>query len=116
MSKIICIRMTSGEEVIGTLIENTILAGNIELFDGNGPFEPTGNVTLSAIRAINFQPLNRDEFEIIFTPYALGNSEANLTFKLDNCAAAVYVANEEIATGYLQQTAPVPASRPGIKM
>ena len=116
MSKIICIRMTSGEEVIGNLVESLTLTDNASQFDGAGPFDPVGSVTLNTIRAINFQPLNRDEFEIIFTPYALGNSEADLTFKLDNCAAAVYPANEEIAKGYIQQTAPIPASRPGIKM
>ena len=108
--------MTSGEEIIGELIRNTILTNKTDQFETDGPYEPTGSVTLRNIRAINFQPLNRDEFEIIFTPYALGNSEAELSFILDNCAAAVYPANEEISKGYVQQTAPAPASRPGIKM
>lgn len=116
MSKIICVRMTSGEEIIGTVVPNQVLTGSSWEFDGDGPFEPTGSIKLSNIRAINFQPLNRDEFEIIFTPYALGNSEAELSFILDNCAAAVYPANEEISKGYVLQTAPVAASRPGIKM
>jgi len=117
--KVICIRLNSGEEAIGKLVQSQLLTSVSSQFDGDGPYLPTGNVTLENVRGITFQPLNNEQFEIVFIPFALGNPEAPLTFILDNCATAIYPVQEEISIGFLRQidaeVAPA-KSRPGTKI
>jgi hypothetical protein len=117
--KVLCIRLNSGEEVIGKLVQSNILSGTASQFDGDGPYLPTGQVTLENTRNINFQPINNDQFEIVFLPFVLGNPEGRLTFILDNCASSVYPTQEDIAVGFLRELgmAEVPAkTRPGTKI
>ena len=114
--KVICIRLTSGEEVIGKLVEGFLSETNN--FDGAGPWEPSGNVVLGTVRGVTFQPMGKNQVGIAFIPFAIGNTDADLLFKLDNCAVAVYPPSADLEKGYLEQTTGISlaAARPGIQL
>jgi len=119
MNKVICMRLNSGEEIIGKIADPAVLTGAASQFDLAEPWEPTGKVTLYDVRGITFQPLPNDQFEIGFFPFVVGNPDAKLTFVLDNSAYAVYSAQPNIEKGYIQQTPEVELTavkRPGTKI
>ena len=115
--KVICIRFTSGEEVIGKLVEGRHLS-DAHSYQGTGPWEPTGNVVLSTVRGVTFQPMGKNQVGIAFIPFAIGNTDVDLMFKLDNCAVAVYPPSSDLEKGYLEQTTGISlaAARPGIQL
>ena len=119
--KVLCIRLNSGEEILGRVVEKSVLltgSSSVSPFDGNGPFEATGKVTLEKVRGITAQPINKNEMAIAFFPWALGNQDGEFTFILDNCSSAVYSAEKAVEDGYLEQTSSIQLARgnPGIKI
>jgi hypothetical protein len=120
--KVICIRLASGEEIIGRLVEKTnLLLGNDSApgqFDGTGPWECTGSVTLEKVRGIGAQQISKNEMAIAFSFWSLGNQDGKFLLNLDNCVA-VYPAEIVLEQGYVEQTSSIQIARgntPGIQM
>jgi hypothetical protein len=119
--KVVCIRLASGEEVISRIVEtaSTLLTGNSSnRFEGNGPWEPTGSVTIEHVRGITAQQIGKNEMGIAFFPWSLGNTNGQFTINLDNSAVAIYPAEIDLEQGYLEQTSKIQIARGnlGIKM
>jgi hypothetical protein len=113
--KVVCVRLTSGEEIIGRIVEEkTILTDVTSQFYDNGPWKPTGYVTLEQVRGITAQQIGKNEMGIAFFPWSLGNTDGVFPINLDACAAAVYPPEHNIEVGYLQQTSKIQLA--GIKM
>lgn len=115
--KVVCIRLNSGEEIIGRVVDVVeILTDKPQPFEGTGPWDPIGNITLEQVRGITAQQISKNEMAIAFFPWSLGNQDGQFTIKLDNCAAAIYPAEGAVENGYLEQTSKIQLSRPGMKM
>jgi hypothetical protein len=115
--KVICVRLNSGEEVIGRVVDQKVMiGGSDDKFSGNGPWAPEGNITLEKVRGITAQQINKNEMAIAFFPWSLGNQDGMFTINLTNCAAAVYPAEKAVEDGYLEQTSNIKLARPGTKM
>lgn len=119
--KVICIHLNSGEEIIGHVVEEaSILLGEKakSQFEGNGPWEPTGFVTIEKVRGITAQQIGKNEMGIAFFPWSLGNTDGKFTLNLTTTASAVYPAEMQLETGYLEQTSGIKIARgnPSIKM
>lgn len=117
--KTVCVRLNSGEEIIGRIIEKEILLTESHLpesFSGQGPWEPEGIITLEKVRGITAQQINKNEMAIAFFPWSLGNQDGKFIINLTNCAAAVYPAESAVENGYLEQTSNIKIARPGTKM
>lgn len=115
--KVLCVRLNSGEEIIGRVVEgSTILTDSPTPFEGKGPWDPVGTITLEQVRGITAQQISKNEMAIAFFPWSLGNQDGQFTIKLDNCAASVYPAEGAVEKGYLEQTSKIQIARPGTKM
>jgi len=119
--KVICIRFASGEEVIGRVVETTSLLTSkpeTSRFEGKGPWDPSGKVTIEQVRGITAQQIGKNEMGIAFFPWSLGNTDGQFTINLDVSAVAVYPAEKNLEDGYLEQTSKIQIARssPGIKM
>lgn len=107
----LCIRLTSGEEIIGKIDqeETTIDTTTTSIM-------PKGVVTLGTVRGITFQQVGQNQLGIAFIPFAIANSDAKMTFILENCAAVVYPPSADLERGYLEQTSGISLARPGIQL
>lgn len=118
--KVVCIKFTSGEEIIGRVVEGPVhlMDHSKAQFEGKGPWNPTGTVTLEQVRGITAQQMGKNEMAIAFFPWSLGNTDGKFTINLDNCAVAVYSPEKNLEDGYLEQTSKIQIARgsPGIKM
>ena len=118
--KVVCIKLNSGEEIIGRLVEtNTVLTSNSSQYDGAAPWEPSGNVVVEQVRGITAQPMGANEMGIAFFPWSLGNTDGEFIINLDRSAVSIYPAELNLEDGYLQQTSSLAIARgntPGIKM
>ena len=106
--KVTCIRLNSGEEIIGRVVETLTVAP-----DDN---QPKGVITLEKVRSINMQPMGHDKIGIGFLPYVIGNPDGKLNFILENCAQTIYDPTSDIENGYMQQTSDIQLARPGMQM
>lgn len=116
--KVICIRFNSGEEIIAKLEDTQVLTGVPSQFEGEGPWDPNGKVTIGTIRGVTFQPVGPNQVGIAFIPWAVGNVDTKAIIDLTNSAVAVYAPSSDLEKGYLEQTSGIQlASRaPGIKL
>lgn len=119
--KVICIRFTSGEEIIAKLEDTQVLTGTPSQFESAGPWEPVGKITIGTVRGITFQPVGPNQVGIAFVPWSVGNVDVKVTIQLENCAVAVYEPSSDLERGYLEQTSGIAlggnsTSRPGIKL
>lgn len=120
--KVVCIKMTSGEEIIGILVDklNSMLSGSSQSskYSGDGPWEPRGSICLERIRGITAQQVSKNEMGVVFFPWSLGNTDGVHEFMLDNCACSIYSPESNIEMGYIKQTSKLEIvhSIPNIKM
>ena len=113
MTKVVCIRFNSGEEVIGRYQDNFL---NTNLLDGKH-WEPKGMITLSQVLGITVQPIGPKQLAIGLVPFAIGAGEdAELVFNLDSSAIAVYPASASLEKDYLAQTSKIALATPGLKI
>lgn len=110
--KVICVRLNSGEEIIGKVVETVSTSDTIDMEI------PKGKLTLTTVRGITFQPVGKNQIGIAFIPFAVGNDSANMTFILENCAQTIFAPSREIERGYLEQTSGITlaAATPGISI
>lgn|ERR1035437_7809842 len=114
--KVVCIRLNSGEEIIGRVVEPSFLLGNAPVdtsFTGVGPWDPIGLVTIEMVRGITAQPVGKDQMQIAFFPWSLGNSDGKFTINLDQSAVTIYPAESNLEQGYLQQTSKIQIASAG---
>jgi len=105
--KALCIRLSSGEEIIGRVVEEGILLNN----SSEEYWVTRGFVTLEKVRGITAQPINKNEMAIAFFPWSLGNQDGKFTINLANTAAAPYYAEKAVEDGYLEQTSSIQLAR-----
>lgn len=121
--KVICIKLTSGEEIIGRVCESTsMLLGSgsvvVDRFGGHGPWKAEGSVTIESVRGITAQQMGKNEMAIAFFPWSLANQDCPFIINLETMAVSIYPAEDAVETGYLEQTSKIQIARgtPGIKM
>ena len=116
--KVICIRLNSGEEIIGQLVNNESIIVT-DQFERAGPWTPEGTVTIKTVRGITFQAVGQNQMGIAFIPWSIANIDGEHKLILENCAASAYAPSNDIERGYLEQTSGIQLSAahpPKIKM
>jgi len=117
--KVICIRLTSGEEVIAKL-EEKLMGG--DQFTSPGPWSPQGEVTINTVRGVTFQPVGQNQMGIAFVPWTIGNIDGSQIINLGVSAVSIYEPTADLERGYLEQTSGIQLSgtsglaKPGLKM
>lgn len=96
--KIICVKLTTGEDIIGRL-ESTTLTEDVGSL--------SGTVTLSQTRVISLQEVPGGRMAMALLPYLMGNHDSQVTLDLDKHAICTYSAIDPIEQSYIQQTSPI---------
>jgi hypothetical protein len=113
MTKVVCVRFNSGEEIIGRYEDSFINTNQLD----DKYWVPTGTITLHQILSVNVQQVGPKQLAIGFMPFAIaGSQDASMTFVLDNCAITVYPPSPEIEKDYLAQTSKIALATPGLKL
>lgn len=114
MTKLVCIRFTSGEEAIGKLADTDV---NSQFHGDPDKWVPKGFLTLHTVSGVTFQQIGQKQIAIAFVPFTIASSDkVQLTFNLDTCAIAVYPPSEAVEREYLSQTSGIALATPGLKM
>lgn len=108
--KVICIRLITGEEVIGKYVESGIkLADSPQIFTGDVWHIPTGaqaNVVIEDPRVINMMQTQQG-IGISFIPYCLGNQDVKVTINLERHALSVYAPHPDLERSYIGDTSSI---------
>ena len=112
--KILCIKLNSGEEIVGR-VSNNFNTSQQFLQDGT-LFEAKGKVVLEKVRVITIQPLGNNQIGVGFVPWSMGNVDGMQLFTLENCASSVYNPSKDIEDGYIQQTSDIQIAKPGLTL
>ena len=105
MLQIICIKLTSGEDLIARIKSMPLTAADPF---ATAPYSiPQGEVVLEQVRVISLQPVSRTEMGISLIPYLLADYDAPVRIDLVRHAVAVYKASTSLENSYLQQTSPL---------
>lgn len=123
MSKLICIKLTTGEDLIArvtpeesVMITETIASNH---FEGNGPWSiPSGEVTLEGVFVLSIQQVAKDQVGMALIPWLLGDHAAKVKIDLIRHAVSVYPPQAQVEDGYIAQTSKIAVvkSMPGLKM
>ena len=106
MSKIIGIKLTTGEDLIAK-VEFSQHAANLSVDDTEAldSFKiPRNNVTLSDVRVISLQPVGQGQMGLALIPWLIGDHEATIDVDLSKHAVGIYKVRDEISDSYSRET------------
>lgn len=103
--KVICIKLSSGEEIIGRFVESQFLTSASALFDpATTPWDvPKTDITVEKVSAIGIHPMGNGQMGVGLTPWSIGNQDATFTIKAEHITA-VYPAIKDLEDSYVKQT------------
>jgi hypothetical protein len=108
--KVVCVRLTSGEEIIGKFVEGHFKNTNL-LNDQD--WDATGTIVLEKVLGVSVQQVGPKQLAIAFMPFAIaGNDKQSHVINLDNCAVSVYPPATNIESDYISQTSGIQLAKP----
>jgi len=109
--KIICIKLTTGEDIIAKATESPLSSVGINLDDLLQEGQPLKSlaVVLTDTRVVGFHPLGKG---LAIMPWTLGNQDVKLSVDLKDIAIAVYAPDPELEKIYMQQTTSIALASP----
>jgi hypothetical protein len=114
--KIICARLTTGEEIIGKIVTSPYLltgANNgVDPFSGDAWDIPPGIVILEDVRIVAIQQVPGRGVGISFIPYSLANPEAKVKISLEKYAMSVYPPETNLERAYVGENSQIALATP----
>lgn len=111
--KVICIKLSSGEEVIARLVSNgpqTLMGTSLQVrqspFEGPEPWQVGEDLIVEKVRVIGVHQVSPTQMGVGLTPWAIGNTDG--TFRITaSHVTAVYTAITALEESYLQETSEI---------
>lgn len=118
MSKVISIKLTSGEEILGRVKATPTSvalsaqdafngAAGDDFFNPSTGFKLPDVVTLSQVRVLHIQQGPNGQMGLGLVPWTLSNPEADVTINLRDAALAVLIPAPKLEEAYIQQTSSI---------
>ena len=109
--KIICARLTTGEEIIGKVVTSPNLLTSANA--GTDPFSgdvwdlPAGPVMLEDARVVTLQQVPGRGVGISFIPFAMSNPTGKIKIDLSKHAMAVYPPEQNLERAYIGENSQI---------
>lgn len=121
MTTVVCLKLTSGEELIAKLADDqSISPDGTEVLTVSKMFpedkKASNLVRISEPLVVGMQPVGKNQIGVGFMPWAIGNTGTNVVFsiRMEALVCVPYIASLDLERGYLQQVSGIDLSGSGI--